>query len=137
MTARDCGPMPLRERAMISSRSAGCGKHRYRPGLQQAHVQQACDEMGELVQGLVGGGQEFVMIFSGQLEASGTQAADRCFRRSQRGAQVVADRCEQCCPHRVGVRDRPGRLGLRDRRSRLPAQDREHRRQRRGQGISG
>jgi len=123
--------------------------------------------MGELVQGLIGGDQQFVMILGGQLDVSRTQAADRCLCRGQRRAQVVADRCEQRRPHPVGLRDGPGRLGFRDRRSCLPgvahrtvcqeayhhrhgdenghgccavqlaAQDGEHRCQQHGQGISG
>jgi hypothetical protein len=44
------------------------GKHRQRPGLQPAHIKQAGEQLGELVQGLIGGGQEFAMILGGQLD---------------------------------------------------------------------
>jgi hypothetical protein len=72
--------MPPSERAMISSRSARARKHRQRPGLQPADVQQAGEQTGEQVQGLICGGQELVMIIAGQLDVIRAQAADRCLR---------------------------------------------------------
>jgi hypothetical protein len=57
------------------------------------------------------------MILRRQLDVMAAQASDRCLRRSERGAQVVADRREQHRPHPVSLRDGLGRRG---RRSRLP-----------------
>jgi hypothetical protein len=51
--------------------------------------------VGELVQGLIGGGQQFVMILGRQLDAGRAQAADGRLRRRQQCTQVVADRREQ------------------------------------------
>jgi len=94
VTARAAGPKPSSEHAMISPRSAGLGNTGKRPGLQSAHVQQAGDQIGELLQGLIGGGQQFVMVLRRQRDVTRTQAADRGLRRGQRRAQVVADRRE-------------------------------------------
>jgi hypothetical protein len=69
-------------------------KHRQRPGLQPADVQQAGEQTGEQVQGLICGGQQLVMIIARQLDVIRAQAADRCLRSGQRRAQVVADRSE-------------------------------------------
>jgi len=85
------------------------GKHGQHAGLQAAHVQQAGKQPGELVQRLIGGGQELPMILGGQLDVVRTQAADRCLRRGQRRAEVVANRGEQDPSHPVGLRDGPGR----------------------------
>ena len=119
MTARACGPMPRRERSMISSRLAGRGNTGSAP---------ACSRLtsSRLATRWVSWSSDSSAVVSsssdlrGQLDACRTQAADRRLRRGQWRAQVVADRREQRRPHPVGVREGPGRLRFRDRRSRLP-----------------
>ena len=87
----------------------GPWEDRHRPGLQPAHVQQARGETGEVIEGLFGGGQQFLAIGRGQPGVTRAQAADGRLGRGQRPAQVMADRREQRRPPAVGL-GRPGRL---------------------------
>ena len=63
-----------------------------------------------LVQGLIGGCQQFVMIIRRQRDVTRAQAADRGLRRGHRRAQVVADCREQRRPAPVGLGDGAARL---------------------------
>jgi len=64
------GPSSSREPTTISprdlSQTGDPGEHRQRPGLQPAHVQQALGETGELVEGLLGGSQQFLTLGRGE-----------------------------------------------------------------------
>ena len=86
------------------------GKHREHARLQAAHVKQAGQQVAELAKRLVGGGEQFGLLFGCQLDIGGTKAAHRRFRRGQRCAQVVADGGEQRGPHPVGLRDGRGHI---------------------------
>jgi hypothetical protein len=87
----------------------GPREHRSRAGLQPAHVQQARHEMGEPVQGLLGGGQQVRAVVGGEPGVIGAQAADRRLGRGERRAQVMADRREQRRPLPIGL-GHPGGL---------------------------
>ena len=102
----------------------GPGEHRPPAGLSPAHVQQAGREVGEPVQGLLGGGQQVRAVVGGQPGVVGAQAADRRLGRGERRPQVMADRRKQRRPRPVGLghlgglpghaaqQDQPPRSGL-------------------------
>src|SRR5437899_12232962 len=79
-TGFGCGPRASSAAATTSPTWAGRG-NTARAGLQPVHVQQAGHEVGEPVQGFLGGGQQVRAVVGGQPGVVGAQAADRRLSR--------------------------------------------------------
>ena len=80
--------------------------------MQAAHVEQVADQRVQPVGVLLDGGEKFGFIRRRPGHVGLPQAADRRLDRGERGAQVVADRGEQCGPHPVPFGQRLGLGGL-------------------------
>ena len=77
--------------------------HAQRAGLQPAHVEQVLHQPDQLVQRLLGGGQQFGAVGVAERDVVAAQAGHRRLGRRERGAQVVADRGEQGAAQPVGL----------------------------------
>ena len=65
------------------------------PGGQPRRVEQVADECGELVDGLLDGGQQFGGVLGGEVDIAAAQARHRGLGGGKGSAQVVADRGQQ------------------------------------------
>ena len=79
---------------------------------QPRRVEQVADQRGQLVDGLLDGGEQFGGVLGGEADVVAAQARHRGLGGGQRGAQVVADRRQQRAAQLVGLRDRLGLAGL-------------------------